>query len=101
MSTLKTSVHIPQPLDIATALEIYYSYSEIGNAEIRRLFGKLSNSTVVKLKRLAQEKMVELEKPVYNALSVNTEVAYEVWGLDIKKMETNYKKLMRLKKGGE
>lgn len=96
-----TGINIPQPLELETALEIYYSYSEIGNAEIRRLFGKLSNATIVKLKRLVHEKMAEMEKPIYNPTSVNTEVAYMVWGLDINKMEANYKKLVRLRGNGK
>ena len=44
--------------DPSTALIIYYSYPEIGNAQIRELFGsQLSPNTVVRLKNLAREQM--------------------------------------------
>ena len=50
--------------DLATVIEIYYSCAEIGNSEIKRLWGgKISRPSIVKLKNLAREQMREDNKP--------------------------------------
>ena len=91
------SVRIPQVADIETAVRMYYENIEMGNAEIMELFPTVSRSTAKKLKGLAREKMIEDEMPSFNPLSVNTRVAYIVWGLDIDDLERRLKKLRGLK----
>ena len=89
------SVRMPQPTSLATAIQIYYKYTEIGNAEITDLFG-VNGQTVLKLKRLAKEQMDDNGVPSWNALKVNTKCAYQSWGLDIDDLEKRYEKLQKL-----
>ena len=88
--------------NLSTALIIYYSYSEIGNAQIRELFGsQLSPNTVVRLKNLAREQMDEDGKLAFRPDCVNTKSAFKAWGIDISEMEEGFKKLQKLKLIGE
>ena len=91
-----TRVRIPQIVDLKTAINIYYMHTELSNADIEKLFGKHSSSTIAKLKKMAQDKMDEKHVMSWNAICVNTEAAYEAWGLDIHDLERRYKKLKQL-----
>lgn len=82
--------------DIGTAVRLYYANVELTNSDIRKLFGKLSNSTVTSMKKKVLEVMAERDTPRYNPHAVNTDIAYEVWGLDIVDLEKRYKKLQKL-----
>ena len=89
-------VRIPQITSLETAIKLYYENIEIGNQEIKMLFGSISSATVCKLKNLAKEKMLENNVPSWNALNVNTKTAYKAWGLDIDDLEFRYNKLKEL-----
>jgi len=89
-------LNIPKITNISTAIRIYYSYPEIGNAEITELFGKRSPQTVSKLKEVVKNKMMEDGKPRFHPHRVNTTTAFEVWGLDISDLEHRQEKLKRL-----
>lgn len=87
--------------DIDTALRIYYSNIEIGNAEMKELFvgktGKApSGSTLNRLKNEALQLMAKRNIKQYRAYKVNTEIAYEAWGIDIKSLEYKHNKLKKL-----
>ena len=94
---MQTEIHvrIPQPTSLETAIRIYYTYIEIGNAEITALFG-VKGQTVLKLKKLAKEQMDVDGVPSWNTLKVNTKCAYQAWGLDIDDLENRYDKLKKL-----
>lgn len=96
MNTTISAVRIPQITDIKKAIEIYYKWIEIGNQQIMELFGKMSRARLVRLKKLAQAKMIETETICWNATCVNTKAAYAAWGLDISDLEARYKKLRQL-----
>lgn len=96
MPTSTINVRIPQITTLETAIRLYYERTELSNGDIRELFGQLGNATVAKLKRVAKELMAERNTPVWNAQRVNTEVAYEAWGLEIEKLEYRLKKLKAL-----
>lgn len=91
-----TNVRIPPITSLKTAIELYYSRTELGNSDIEELFGKHSTATVSRLKRKARQKMVELNVPTWNGNRVNTTAAFEAWGLDVKDLERRYKKLQEL-----
>lgn len=90
------NVRIPQITDLGTAIEIYYSRSELSNKDIERLFGHLSTATISRLKGKARQKMIEDNVPCWNASLVNTKVAYKTWGLAIEDLEQRYEKLKKL-----
>lgn len=84
------------PADIDTALRIYYTYPEIGNKEIKELFGKIGPNTITKYKKAVQEVQAEREQLTAQSYTVNTELAYEVWGIDVDDLERRRKKLKEL-----
>lgn len=88
---------IPQVTSIATAIEIYYSKTQLSNADIKKLFGVCS-SKATNLKKIVRQTMAERNVMPYNALLVNTKIAYEVWGLDIADLEKRHIALERLRK---
>ena len=89
-------VRIPQVVDLEGAIKLYYRRIELSNSDIETLFGKHSSSTIAKLKKMAQNKMVEKNIMSLNALCVNTAAAYEAWGLDINDLEHRFQKLKQL-----
>lgn len=90
------NVRIPPLVSIPTAIKIYYSYIELGNDEVKELFGPCSSATITRLKGRARERMIELKAPSWNAHRVNTKIAFEAWGLDINDLEYRNKKLQEL-----
>ncbi len=87
--------------DIETALRIYYNYVEIGNAEMKELFVGVNGnvpaaSTINKLKNQALELMAEKKVERHAAYKVNTEIAFEAWGIDVKNLEYRRNKLIKL-----
>ncbi len=98
MSTSAVRVRIPQLKNIETAIRLYYERIELSNSDIRELFGNLSSTTMVKLKKKAEEVMTEENIMRWNTLCVNTEAAYKAWGLDIADLERRQKKLVALAK---
>ena len=93
-----TRVRIPHIVDIGIAIRLYYERIELSNADIEALFGKLSSSTVAKLKKLAKDYMIEHDIKVWNPQRINTKAAYAAWGLDINDLEKRYIKLCELAK---
>ncbi len=87
----------PKCENIDTAIRIYYKYSEIGNPEMRELFGKnVSARTLARYKQEIYERQNQLG--IKNLLPhyVNTKVAYEVWGMNIEDLEKRRAKLKKL-----
>ena len=82
--------------DINTALRIYYTYPEISNKEIKELFGELGGSTISNYKKAVRDVQVERNVKTSQRNTVNTEVAYDVWGIDVKDLERRRDKLMLL-----
>lgn len=89
-------VRVPQVRDIETALRLYYERLELSNKDIKELFG-VAPSTISRLKALVREAQEREGVQCWNATHVNTEAAYKAWGLDIQKMERNYKRLQSLR----
>ncbi|MCL2663905.1 MAG: hypothetical protein FWE83_11360 [Oscillospiraceae bacterium] len=89
-------MNIPQITSIDNALKIYYNYSEIGNKEIKSLFGKLSSATVSRLKRAVKDKMNEADIPSYGMHKINTILAFDTWGINVFDLESRWKKINEL-----
>ena len=89
-------VYIPSVISIKGALKVYYENGEIGNKEIKCLFGNRSTATISRLKRLVRAEMIKRAVPTFNANKVNTAVAYEVWGIDVIDLESRMKKIKEL-----
>ena len=89
-------MNVPQITNIETALRVYYHNSELGNAEITELFGKRSSATILRLKQKVKKVMCEREVISYGANRVNTAVAFEVWGINVRDLEKRMKKIKEL-----
>ena len=82
--------------DIKTALRLYYSCSELGTAEIKELFG-VGTTAATKYKRQIKEEMAKKGQRSFYPGAVNTETAFEVWGINVDLLEKKLKKLNSLK----
>lgn len=82
--------------DIDTALYIYYLYPEIGNKEIKELFGGLGSAALTKYKKAVQGEQIKQNVKTSQLYTINTEVAYEVWGIDVAELEKRRDKLKKL-----
>jgi len=89
-------MNIPPIVNIDTALKIYYSNVELGNREIKELFGQRSTTTIVRLKKAVKVEMDKRKIYSYGANRVNTKVAYEVFGIDVDDLERRRAKLKKL-----
>ena len=83
-------------VDIDTASYIYYRYPEIGNKEIKELFGGLGSAALTKYKKAVQEEQIKQDVKTSQLHTINTEVAYEVWGIDVAELEKRRDKLKKL-----
>ena len=83
----KHRVRVPQVADISAAIRLYYERTEIGNKDIRAIFGDMGNGRIGRLKQLALEAMHERGTVHYNAQYVNTEVMDDITTLE-KTVET-------------
>ena len=81
--------------DIKKAVQIYYTKPEIGTNEIKELFS-VKGTKALQMKNEVRKVMAEKGVKVWLPHSVNTEVAFEVWGLNITDLEARLKKLQRL-----
>ena len=89
-------MYIPTITSIENALKIYYENGEIGNKEIKYLFGSRSSATISRLKRLVRAEMIKRGMPSFNAYKVNTIIAFDVWGININDLENRRKKIKEL-----
>lgn len=89
-------MYVPRIRDIDTALRIYYSYTELDTELLRTLFEGLSSSTLYKLRRRCKEVMADRGVKCFGRSSVNTKIAFEVFGLDPADLEERKRKLQKL-----
>lgn len=82
--------------DFDTALRVYYANPEIGNKEMVELFGSMSTATKTRLKKEVKDEMAKRGVKSFRDHTVNTKVAYEVWGIDITEIEKRRAKLIKL-----
>lgn len=82
--------------NIDTALRIYYEKDELDNKDIKELFNGLSDSKAVAMKKEVLKEMAERKIPQFRKHTVNTDVAYELWGIDIERLEKGRAKLIKL-----
>ena len=87
-------VRRPMVKNIDAAIIAYYK-NYIGRSDIRIIFG-CKDFTAGRLKNDARD--LEIEKGIITVVphKVNSEVAYEAWNIDIKKLISNRNKLRNL-----
>ena len=82
--------------DIDTALRIYYTYPELTSREINQLFGKLAPSTITRYKSVVKNEQRKRAIKTSLSNSINTRIAYDVWGIDVADLEERRNKLIKL-----
>lgn len=82
--------------DIKTVIRIYYENPEIGNKEIKELFGEVAKSTIARLKNVVLKEMAAQGILRFSHYCINTKVAYKVWNIDIDDYEKRMAKLNKL-----
>ncbi len=87
---------VKQISSIDTAIRIYFEHPELGNSQIKELFGSIGNSTISAYKKAVLEEQAKrgVKTSYWNA--INTEVAYEVWGIDVEDLIKRREKLKKL-----
>lgn len=89
-------INIPMITSIETALDTYYKYPQLGNKEIKQIFGRIGSSKICELKKLARDKMQDMDQPLWNNKTVNTDAAFIAWGIDVQLLEKRYAKLKKM-----
>lgn len=92
-------ITIPPLPDIALAVEMFYSKNDLCRKDICRLFG-CGTTKAQALKRIAQERMLERGIMMRHSQYVQTDAAYESWGIDIERLEMRLKKITTLREKG-
>lgn len=91
-------INIPPISSVESALDTYYKYPQLGNKEIRLVFGQIGSAKVCELKKLAREKMFEQGQLLLNDKMVNTDAAFTAWGIDVADLEKRLSKLKRMER---
>ena len=81
--------------DLKTAIRLYYEKSELTSKDIMELFS-VSMSCAGNMKRRVRKVMTERNVSTYYPRTINTKVAYDVWGINIEECEKHYAKLIKL-----
>ena len=79
-------MNVPTNVNIDAAVSLYYAKTELTTSDICAIFD-CSETKGRQLKNAARTVQDKDGTPSYNARAVNTETAFRVWGLDIKRLE--------------
>lgn len=90
------NITIPRVSSIRCAVEIYYTYNDLSTKEIALLFG-CSSTKARQLKKPVQALMRDRGIMQKTECCIDTETAYEAWGIDIAALE---RKMTRAEKLG-
>ena len=82
-------------VDIDTAVEVYYTAPEFGNAEIMKMFA-CGKSAALRLKKIAQAAQAAKGQATFSNNTVNPKTAFEAWNIDIKELEKRFFRKQKL-----
>ena len=85
--------------DPETALRFYYTQTEINSADIKILF-KCCGGTASRLKKQVLDEMAKRGVKTWLPGNVDIVTAYDVWKIDVERMEKQLLKLQRLRRAG-
>ena len=85
--------------DPEKALKLYYTKTEIDNADIRELFD-CNISTATRLKNQVRVEMAKAGVKTWLPKNVDVQTAYKVWHIDVDNLEKRLVKLTKLKSAG-
>ena len=82
-------------IDFVKCLEYYYKLHEIGIKEISEMFN-ICRSKASQMKSDVRAEQLRRNILCFNPVCVNTELAFELWGIDIAEVEKRVTKLKKL-----
>lgn len=85
--------------DPEKALKLYYTKTEIDNADIRELFD-CNISTATRLKNQVRVEMAKTGVKTWLPKNIDVQTAYKVWHIDVDNLEKRFVKLTKLKSAG-
>lgn len=86
-----------KPFDVRTVLKIYYTHpGEIGNTQLKELFGINASSTLSHLKAKIRNRQIEDGEKTLNPLNVSTKSVFAYAGIDIEEMKKRYQEGKKL-----
>ena len=86
----------PTVKNVEAAIRIYYGKAYISCSEIEEIFGKMGSARMARLRKDVREEEINRKIPIVVPRHICTEVAFDVWGIDIDKLVKNYQKLQKL-----
>ena len=92
----KKSLNVPPIRDQKAALSLYYVKGYLNQNDAKKIFGEMSEYKFWNLTKPVRGAMEELGIPPAAKGYINAKVAFEVWGIDIKELEQDFKKAMEL-----
>lgn len=89
---------MPRPIiqDREAAIRIYYEHDYITCKHIREIFGPIGDNKMSQLRKAVRDEEANRGIPVVVPRHICTEVAYEVWEIDIEKLVRHYNKLKKI-----
>ena len=85
--------------DAEKALKLYYTKTEIDNADIRELFD-CNISTATRLKNQVRAEMAKIGVKTWLPKNIDVQTAFKVWRIDVETLEKKLTKLVSLKNKG-
>ncbi len=84
-------------VNIPLAVRIYYEKLSLSNQDIKAIFSVKADSTAVEIKKEVVKHFVGTDiNPINHNNRLDTERAFEAWGLDINNLERRLKKIRKL-----
>ena len=87
---------VPVIASLDAAIRVYYESPELNNDKIRQIFGEIKANRIANMKRPVLEEMAIQKRKPFGLHTVNTEIAFKVWGLSIDDLERRRAKLLKL-----
>ena len=87
----------PRIKDIDAAIRIYHGDGYISCKEIREIFGNMGTQRMAALRREVREEEVRRGVPIVVPRHICTQVAFDVWGIDVQELIEKRTVLKKLK----
>jgi len=90
------AIEKPRLTDIETILRVYNSSQDLNTSDLKKLYPGASAEFITLRKRKIKQRMKELGVPSNLVGEVNTNIAFEVLGIDVLELEKKWDNLVRL-----
>ena len=81
--------------NIDAALKAYYGNGYINNRDIKAIF-QVCDSSAWKMAKSVREESAKRDIPIIMPGYINVKIAFELWGINVKELEQNKRKIANL-----